>query len=43
MDTASVWLKEATQVVDKYHWIRQVIWAFENVRKQEQKAFGKDY
>ncbi len=43
MDTASVWFKEAIQVVDKYHWIRQVIWAFENVRKQEQKAFGKDY
>ncbi len=42
-ETASVWLKEATPVVDKYHWIRQVIWAFENVRKQEQKVFGKEY
>ncbi len=42
-DTASVWFKEATQIVDKYHWIRQVIWAFENVRKTEQKKFDKSY
>ena len=32
-----VWFKNATQVTDKYHWIRQAIWAFENVRKEEQK------
>ena len=42
-DTAAVWFKNATQVVDKYHWIRQVIWAFENVRKQEQKKFSKTH
>ena len=42
-DTASVYLKNATQVVDKYHWIRQVIWAFESVRKETQKQFAKDY
>lgn len=42
-DTASVWFKNATQVVDKYHWIRQAIWAFENVRKQEQKKFSKTH
>ena len=30
---SSVRLKNATQSVDKYHWIRQVIWAFEAVRK----------
>lgn len=42
-DTASVWFKNATQVVDKYHWIRQAIWAFENVRKQEQKKFSKSH
>jgi len=28
-DTSSVWFKNATQIVDKYHWIMQVIWAFE--------------
>ncbi len=29
--------KNATFLVDKYHWIRQVIWAFEAVRKEAQK------
>lgn len=38
---SSVWFKNATKIVDKYHWIRQVIWAFEAVRKQEQKNFSK--
>lgn len=42
-DTASVYFKNAKQVVDKYHWIRQVIWAFERVRKDTQKQFQKDY
>lgn len=42
-DSASVWFKNATQVVDKYHWIRQIIWAFENVRKQEQKKLSKTH
>lgn len=40
---SSAWFKNATQIVDKYHWIRQVIWAFEAVRKQEQKKFSKSY
>lgn len=40
-DVASTWFKNATQVVDKYHWIRQVFWAFENVRKEEQKKLDK--
>lgn len=38
---SSIWFKNATQIVDKYHWIWQVIWAFETVRKQEQKKFSK--
>lgn len=42
-ETSSIWFKKATQVVDKYHWIRQVIWAFESVRKQEQKKFSKSH
>lgn len=41
-DTASVWFKNATQIVDKYHWIRQAIWAFENVRKEEQKKLSPE-
>ena len=40
---SSVWFKDATQIVDKYHWIRQVIWAFERIRKSEQKKFSKEY
>ena len=35
--------KNAKQVVDKYHWIRQVFWAFDGVRKDVQKSLGKDY
>lgn len=42
-DTSAVWFKNATQIVDKYHWIRQAIWAFERVRKEEQKQFDKKY
>ena len=41
-DTADVWFKNATQIVDKYHWIRQAIWAFENVRKEEQKKLSQE-
>ena len=40
-NVSGTWLKNATQVVDKYHWIRQIIWAFEKVRKEEQKKFPK--
>ena len=42
-DISSVFFKEATYVVDKYHWIRQVIWAFEKVRKSEQKKFSASH
>lgn len=41
-DSASTYFKNATQIVDKYHWIRQVVWAFENVRKEEQKKLSAD-
>ena len=39
---SKVWFKNAVQIVDKYHWIRQAIWAFERVRKEEQKKLGSD-
>lgn len=42
-DIAKDKFKNAKFVVDKYHWIRQVIWAFENIRKKEQKIFSKEY
>ena len=34
---SDTWFKNATQIVDKYHWIRQAVWAFERIRKDEQK------
>ena len=40
---ASKMFKNAEQVVDKYHWIRQVFWAFDGVRKDIQKRLGKEY
>ena len=41
-DISDIWFKNATQVIDKYHWIRQAIWAFENVRKEEQKKLSPE-
>ena len=35
---ADNWFDNATKIVDKYHWIRQVIWAFERVRKKAQQS-----
>ena len=40
---ASKLFKNAEQVVDKYHWIRQVFWAFDAVRKEVQNNLSKDY
>ena len=34
-------LHNATKVVDRFHWVRQMIWAFENIRKREQKRLGR--
>ena len=42
-DIASAFFKNATQVIDRYHFIRQIIWAFDNVRKRIQKVYGKQY
>jgi transposase len=39
-DIAETYFKNATIVVDKYNFIRHVIWAFERVRKSEQKKFA---
>lgn len=39
-DIASAFFKNATQVIDRYHFIRQIIWAFDNVRKRVQKLYG---
>lgn len=41
-DIAKTFFKNASHIVDKYHFIRQVFWAFEAVRKAEQKKHRKD-
>lgn len=42
-EISQTYCKNATNIVDKYHWIRLVIWAFEAVRKEEQKKFSKSH
>lgn len=42
-NVSKVWFKNSTHIIDKYHWVRQVMWAFENVRKEEQKKFSKTH
>lgn len=36
------YFKKAVLITDKYHWIRESVWALENVRKRIQKQFGKE-
>ena len=40
-DMKRTFFKKATLVVDRYHWIRQAIWAMENVRKRIQKQYSR--
>ena len=37
------YFRNATYIIDKYHWIRQITWAFEDVRKEVQKRFMKTH
>ena len=39
-DIASAFFKNATQIIDRYHFIRQILWASDNVRKRIQKLYG---
>lgn len=41
-ELAEIYMKQATPLIDKYHYVRQVIWAFERVRKRIQKKYGKE-
>ena len=41
-EIADNFFKNATFLVDKYHWIRQTVWAFEAVRKETQKHLRAD-
>lgn len=42
-DIGNIYFKNAEYVIDKYHWIRQIFWAFERVRKDVQKTLSKEY
>lgn len=42
-EIAEYYFPNATYVIDKYHWVRQAIWAFEAVRKDIQKQFSKKH
>lgn len=42
-EIAATYFPNATYVIDRYHWIRQMIWAFEAVRKDTQKRFSKQH
>lgn len=42
VDLAKTLFPNATIIIDKYHFIRQVTWAIENVRKRLQKTMPKE-
>lgn len=42
-ELAQAFFKNATCLVDKYHYVRQIIWAFEKTRKRIQKKYGKEH
>ena len=42
-ELSEVFFKNSTYLVDKYHYVRQIIWAFERTRKRIQKKYSKQY
>lgn len=42
-EIAKTYFSNAAYIIDRYHWIRQGIWAFEAVRKEEQSRFSKTH
>lgn len=42
-DIAPIFFKESISIIDRYHFIRQMVWAFDKVRKRIQKKYSKDY
>lgn len=38
-DMAQTYFKNAMVVVDRFHYIRQVLWAFDKIRREEQQQF----
>lgn len=42
LDMASAYFKNAIVVIDRFHYIRQILWAFDKVRREEQQRFSKE-
>jgi len=42
-EIAETFFPKATYIIDRYHWVRQCIWAFETVRKDIQKEVSKEF
>jgi len=40
-DIVKTYFKNAIVVVDRFHFIRQVLWAFDRIRREEQRRFSK--
>ena len=41
-DMAKTYFKNAIVVIDRFHYIRQVLWAFDKVRRDEQHKFSRE-
>jgi len=41
LDMAKAYFKQAMVVIDRFHYMRQVLWAFDKVRREEQRKFSK--
>ncbi|HHV65954.1 MAG TPA: transposase [Peptococcaceae bacterium] len=42
LDTAKTYFKNAVVVIDRFHYVRQALWAFDNIRRDEQRKFSKE-
>ncbi|MEB6775646.1 ISL3 family transposase [Escherichia coli] len=42
LDMAQAYFKNALVVIDRFHYIRQVFWAFDKIRREEQHRFSKE-
>ena len=40
-ELSEIYFKESIYLVDKYHYIRKIIWVFEKTRKRVQKKYSK--
>ncbi|NLZ53755.1 MAG: ISL3 family transposase [Thermoanaerobacteraceae bacterium] len=41
-DMAKAYFKNAIVVIDRFHYVRQVMWAFDRIRREEQHKFSKE-